>query len=146
MDSLNTVFISYNHKDKKLLESLRRHFATLNGKVEFWDDSKIYAGMKWNEEIKHALNKAKVAVLFISADFFNSKFIMENELPVLLSAEKRGLTILSVILKPCLFELYPQISKFQAMNSPSKTIIQMNEAEREMVWVNLVLRINELLK
>jgi hypothetical protein len=143
--TLSQVFISYSHADKELLKSLKRHFPALKSKVEFWDDSMIYAGMKWKEEIENALDRAKVAILFLSADFFNSKYIMEEELPFLLNAEKQGLTILSVILKPCLFDLYPQISKFQAINSPSKTIIQMTEAEMESTWTSLIIRINELL-
>jgi len=145
MDSVNSVFISYSHKDEKLLKGLKRHFTALNGKVDFWDDSQILAGMKWEKEIKSALSKAKVAVLLISADFFNSSYIMKNELPVLLDAEKKDVKILSVILKPCLFTLYPQLSNFQCINDPSKTVIQMNEAEREIVWMKLITRINELI-
>jgi len=146
MTTSNNVFVSYSHKDQKLLVSLKRHFASLNGKVIFWDDSKISAGMKWKEEISKALENATITILLLSADFFNSQFIMEQELPTLLAAEKEGLMILSVILKPCLFELYPELLKIQAINSPAKTIIQMNEAEREMVWIRLIRRINELIK
>ena len=143
---MSKVFISYSHADSGYLSGLKRHLRSLEGTIEFWDDSKIAAGMKWREEIEKALATARVAVLLISADFFNSKFIMNNELPVLLkSAEANGLVILSVILKPCLFELHPQISRFQALNSPSYTLSQMSEAEKEMVWVKLLLRINELI-
>jgi len=145
MDDLKTVFISYSHKDRELLESLSRHFAPLKNKIDFWDDSKIYAGMKWKQEIDSALKKAKVAVLFLSADFFNSDFIMKNELPFILEAEQNGLTVLSVLLKPCLFQFYEGISQIQFIHDASKSIIQMTEAERELVWTNLILRINDIL-
>lgn len=140
------VFISYSHKDLDMLTSLKRHFAALKGEVEFWDDSKIYAGMKWKMEIENALKRAKIAVLFLSADFFNSTYIMEEELPYLLEAEREGLSILTVVLKPCLLEFYPQVSQFQAINDPSFTIVEMDEAEKEKVWTKLIKRINDLIK
>lgn len=144
-DPLTSVFISYSHADKDILNNLKRHFSALKGRVEFWDDSKILAGMKWRDEITTALKKAKVAILLISADFLNSTFIVDNELPYLLEASNNGTVILNVILKPCMFNLYPDISKFQAINDPSKTIIQMTEAEQETVWTDLISRIHELI-
>lgn len=143
---MSDVFVSYSHEDKEFLKSLKRHFSALRGKVTFWDDSQIYPGMKWKEEIEKALSEAKIAILLISADFFNSNYIMEKELPFLLNAERRGTFILTIIVKPCLFEFYPQISQFQSLNSPEKTIIQMTEAEKEIIWTKLIVRINELIK
>ncbi len=143
---MNKVFISYSHCDTSYLNSLKRHFKPLSKNIDFWDDSRILAGQKWREEIERALSNCKVAILLISADFFNSDFIERVELPKLLSsAENNGTTILSVILKPCLFTEYPEINKFQAINSPSQTVAQMNEYEQEQLWVNLSLRIKQLI-
>ncbi|RNI21793.1 toll/interleukin-1 receptor domain-containing protein [Rufibacter latericius] len=140
----NTVFISYSHLDSNLLKSLKRHFKSLKG-INFWDDSKILAGTRWEDEISKALTDAKVAILMVSADFLNSTYIINKELPVLLeAAETKGLTILTVLLKPCLFDLHPELNKFQAINSPEKTIIEMNESEQEQTWIKLLRRINEL--
>ena len=142
----NKVFISYSHNDKEWLNKFRRHFRPFESKIEFWDDSKINAGQKWKQEIKTAINNTKIAVLLISADFFNSDFITEQELPPLLkAAQEDGATILSVILKPCMFDEYPEISQYQAINSPSNTILQMDEATQELTWVELVKTIKKLI-
>lgn len=141
------VFISYSHDDHYWLTQLRRHFKPFESKIDFWDDSKIKPGGRWKSEIEDAIDDAKVAILLISADFFNSQFITENELPPLLeSAENGGATILSVILKPCMFEEYPGISQYQAINSPNRTLLQMNEADRELTWVELVKQIKSIIK
>ncbi|MDB5223157.1 MAG: toll/interleukin receptor protein [Chitinophagaceae bacterium] len=143
---MSEVFISYSHYDKFFLTDLKKHFKPFINKISFWDDTKILAGEEWEKKIKTALESCKIAILLISADFFNSDFIEKNELPILLdAAEKKGTTILSVILKPCLFSEYPEINKYQAINSPSNSIIQMSEFEREQTWVDLMKRIKNIL-
>ncbi len=93
------------------------------------------------------MNFSKIALLLISADFFNSDFITSNELPKLLSAaEKDGATILSVILKPCLFDEYPEVNQYQAINNPTLPISAMNETDRERTWVELVKQIRDITK
>ena len=79
--------------------------------------------------------KAQAAVLLISADFLASNFILENELPPLLEkAEKEGVKILPVILKPCRFTRDKLLSKFQAVNMPENPISGMSEHESELVY------------
>ncbi len=142
----NKVFISYSHIDKPYLDQLKRHFKPFQNKVDFWDDSRILPGATWKKEIEMAMSEAKIAILLLSADFFNSDFILEKELPSLLkAAQDEGATILSVILKPCLFSEYPEISQYQAINAPSFAIIQMDEAQREMTWVSLVKQVKKIL-
>jgi len=147
MSDKESVFISYSHKDTEWLNMLKRHFKAFEDSITFWDDSKIQTGSKWKENIENAISESRIAILLISADFFNSDFINNEEIPKLLKkAETEGTTILSVILKPCLFNEYPEINQYQAINSPTNTIIQMNEADRELLWVELVTTINGILK
>lgn len=141
------VFICYSNKDKEWLNKLKRHFKPLACKVVFWDKSLIRAGRNRREEIEDTLKKAKIAILLLSVDFFDSDSITTKELPKLLElAEKQGTTILSLILKPYLFEEYPEINQYQAINTPSKTVIQMTEAEQEITFLNLVKEIKNIIE
>jgi hypothetical protein len=142
-----TVFISYSHKDLIFLNQLKRHFASTNQDIEYWDDSKILPGKKWKEEILNKLKKSSVAILLISADFLNSNFITTVEIPELLNrAAKQGLLILTIVLKPCLFEDYPEISQYQAVNSPDNPIIQMTESDQENMWIKTVRAVKRHIK
>lgn len=130
------VFISYSHADKDWLDRLKRHLKPLvrEGRLECWDDSHIRPGDDWKQEIQNALDTAQVAVLLISADFFASDFIDENELPPLLDAAKaKGVRILPVILSASRFARNPDLARFQAVNPPSRPLNDMLPAEQEKV-------------
>jgi hypothetical protein len=142
----NKVFISYSHVDKAYLSDIQRHFKPFLNQIDFWDDTKIQPGQKWKEEIKKAISETKIAILLVSTDFLGSDFIANDELPPLLeAAEKDGAVILTVILKPCLFEEFPLLNQYQAMNAPSKTVYSMDELEREELYVNLVRQTKRIL-
>lgn len=129
----NLVFISYSHADAKWLTRLRVHLKPLerHGTIVPWDDTKIKPGTEWREEIQNALKRARVAVLLVSADFLASDFIATNELPPLLeSAEARGTLILPLILNHCRFEKTEGLSRFQAVNNPSKPLATLDHSAR----------------
>lgn len=145
--SRNTVFISYSHADERWLKRLRVHLRPLErtGKIEVWDDTRITPGTRWRQEIKEALDSAKVAVLLVSADFLASDFIAENELPPLLkAAEKEGTIILPVILSPSVFNDI-SLAQFQSVNAPSKPLLDMTKAQQEEVFVRIAQAIERAL-
>lgn len=142
----STVFISYSHHDRAFLDIIKRHFRPLEDRIEFWDDKRIVPGQEWEHEIKQAIGRAKIALLLLSADFFNSDFILKKEIPPLLeTARKDGATILFIVLKPFVLDEHPAIMKYQGMNAPSKPFIRMDEADREDLCVNLVTQIRDTL-
>ncbi len=134
------VFISYSHKDEQYLERLRIHLKPLEkeGIINVWDDTKIKVGDKWKEEILKALSESAIAILIISADFMNSDFITENELPIILEkAEKEGTRILPVILSPCRFLRDRHLSQFQSLNAPDNPVLEMPVIGQEAIWDKL---------
>ncbi len=143
----NKVFVSYSHLDQEFLTDIQRHFKPFLEIIDYWDDSKILPGQKWKEEIRNAIKETKVAILLVSTDFLGSEFIATDELPPLLkAAEKEGAVILIVILKPCLFEEFPDLSQFQAMNPPNRPVVKMNYNEKEELLVNIVRQTKRILK
>lgn len=140
MSKRTQIFISYSHADSKHLLRLKTHLRPFErqGLIELWADTKIKPGQDWRKEIRGAISRASVAILLVSADFLASDFIAENELPPLLaSAEKDGVKIISVILKTCAFAETPGLARFQAINSPDKPLIAMHAAHREGLWHRL---------
>ncbi len=143
------LFISYSHKDEKWLKRLQVHLKPLErlGTVVRWDDTMIMPGTKWREEIQKAVASAKVVVLLISADFFASDFITTNELPPLLAAaEMEGAVILPIIVSPSWFEQTASLARFQAVNPPSKPLVNMNKGAQEKVFVKAIQAIERVFR
>jgi hypothetical protein len=141
------VFVSYSHKDKDWLELLRTHLTPLirDGLVAIWDDTRIQAGSLWREEIDAALERARVAVLMVSADFLGSAFIRDNELPpLLMAAADDDCHVLPLLLRPSLFQETPELSRFHAVNPDGAPLSQLTEPQREDVLVSLARRIMAL--
>jgi hypothetical protein len=57
------VFISYSHKDAKWLEKLKQFLRPLEDQelIRVWDDTEIRPGSDWLDEIRKALESARVA-------------------------------------------------------------------------------------
>ena len=136
----NQVFISYSREDSMWLNKIKTFLKPFerNDTIHVWEDTRIKTGRDWRQEIENALQKTKIAVLMLSKNFLASDFIINNELPHLLSAaEKNGTIIMPIILKPCNFTRFPDLCKFQSVNKPSKTLVEMDEGEQDRLLSKL---------
>jgi tetratricopeptide (TPR) repeat protein len=135
-----TVFISYSHKDEIWKERLVTHLGVLQqeGLLRTWNDRNINAGEKWFEEIQKGMDEARVAVLLISADSLNSEFIRHKEIPHLLDRrEKEGMTFFPVIVKSCVWDELPWLSRFLARPRDGKPLADFrgNRLETELTKI-----------
>lgn len=134
------VFLCYCRQDLRYASRLRVHLASCQQTTSLtvWDDSQIQVGSLWKNEIASQLSSAHFAVLLVSADFLASPFITTFELPYLLNAAQSGGTrILSVIVRPCLFEESPLVA-FQTVNNLAQPLSQLSSNAREQIWVSVV--------
>ena len=108
------IFVSYSHKDDVEKNSLLSQLGVLEKEELFdiWVDDRIGAGGDWETEIKLAIQQARVAILFVTANFLNSPFILRREVPHLLERfQSEGLLIYPVIAKPCAWDRIEWLKK-----------------------------------
>jgi hypothetical protein len=126
------VFVSYSHRDRAWLDRLDVHLQPLvrdNG-LDVWDDRRIKAGDRWLDEITSALDRAKVAILLVSANFLASEFVSRREIPPLLAAARRGgCRIVPVIVGSCLFHENADLGAYQPINPADRPLASLPEHE-----------------
>jgi len=129
------VFLSYSHKDRKWLDELRTMLSPMvrNSLVGVWWDGDIKPSQQWREEIDQALASARIGVLLVSPNFLASDFIANEELPYLIeAARERRVTLLWILLSPCLYEQTP-LEKIQAAHDICRPLRGLNPTERGAV-------------
>lgn len=144
------VFISYSHHDSEWLDRIRVHLLPLERErsIDIWDDTRIGPGQDWRKEIRRALDTAVCAVLPVSPHFLASEFCSTGEIPNLLrGAGERGVLILPLNVSPCRFQEMPgEISTFQTVNAPSRTLSEMSTPECDRTLVKLAEAIQQCLR
>lgn len=133
------VFISYSHKDEEWKNRLVAHLGVLEQQdlLQTWDDRKINAGADWYNEIRDAMAETPVAVCLISADYLASDFVIKEEVPYLLKRrEEEGMTIIPVLLRPCLWETVKWLAAIQMFPRDGKTVSADFQGQEDVVFAD----------
>lgn len=96
------VFISYSHRDIDLkivlLQSIRQF--EFEGVVESWDDTKLIPGSVLDDSIFDSLDKAHIALLLLTKEYFQSSYCMrEGDRALWLLKEERTIPVPIVLTK-----------------------------------------------
>lgn len=139
------VFISYSNKDKRYFDELITNLKSLEriGRITTWSDNNIEPGAPFMDEIRAALETAKVALLLVSPDFLASDFIHHHELePLLQKAESQGVRLLWVPVRTCAVKDTP-LSRYQAVIPASKPLADMSRAARDKALLEICEQIKQ---
>jgi hypothetical protein len=142
------LFISYSHQDRAWLERLKLHLALLQrrGLVHVWSDTRIGVGDRWREEIESALKESRAAVLLMSPDFLASDFIWDEEMPKLLAHQKKGMAILPLAVRPCVWRIAPELAELQARPSDGWFLSLRTDAEIDLALAEFVYELADRLE
>jgi hypothetical protein len=133
------VFVSYTRADRPWVKRLRSHLAPLEseGRVEVWDEGRMEPGTRWRDEIERAIASSAVVIPLVSADYLASSQIVDEVLPLVIGQARTGRTlVLPVIISPSRFAR-TALAQFQAVNSPSSSLVSKDKDEQEKVFENL---------
>jgi hypothetical protein len=137
------VFVCYAHEDREMKNELCKFLESLKGLgVDSWDDERVGYGDYWRDEIDAAVRRADAAILMVSIDFMNSRFIQESELPALLALQKqKGIKVLIVYIRSVPEGALKSkgLLAFQAFNNPGTALPggENGRADREHVWTQI---------
>jgi hypothetical protein len=146
----NKIFICYAHDDDpKYLEMIQQNLKVMKLEglpIELWSDKHIRPGQIFLEEIKKAIESAKIAILLVSTNFLASDFIQNQELPMILKgAKEEGAHIIPVIIERCRYDKSKDLEAFQAFNRLNKPFETLSKKKLHDKMYELTLVIEEFL-
>jgi hypothetical protein len=140
-----TVFLSYSHQDEDWKAKISGHLRILV-ELEVWDDQQIALGEDWFPAIEAALERARIAILVISADFLTSRFILGEEVPRLLKLrQENGLVVIPVIARPCAWETVDWLASIECFPRNGRALALSRKAMVEQALTNLTLQVKKTL-
>lgn len=120
------IFVSYSHEDRDKLDILLKHLGVLKHQENTspWVDIEgIQIGEDWAKKIEKAIDDAQMAILLISANFLDSEYVREKEVPRLLEKHRKGeLSIFPIIARDCAWQAVDWLSNIQARPIGGKPI------------------------
>lgn len=133
------IFIAFANQDRDVRDKLLRQMNLVKDRLgwNIWSAKEIKAGERWDEEIKQRLKDSEVVILLLSTDFFNSKYIVETELPKVVEKHKKGdCQIIPVIARVChwkdtSFGEYAELGDIQALPVGEKPIMSKGHWDHE---------------
>ncbi|MGB8510176.1 MAG: COR domain-containing protein [Pyrinomonadaceae bacterium] len=141
------IFVSYSHKDERLLNELKTHLSPLQRLklIETWDDREIRAGEDFGEKINDNLERADIIILLISSDFIASDYCYEKEMARALERhEKKEARVVPVIVRAAKWEMIPQLSNLQAIPKNAKPV--RNWASKDTAWKDVSDQIQKMIE
>ncbi len=120
------AFISYSHKDERVLERLHTHLVMLrrDGELNNWYDREILAGGDLDQEISEQLESCCLFLPLISPDFLASDYCYDNEMMRALERHDAGqMRVVPIIIEPCDWKA-SSLKKLKALPRDGKPITE----------------------
>ena len=143
------VFVCFSRKDgEKWLDLVKLHLGPLckAGFVEFFADTEIEVGEDWHERIQQTLSSAALVILLVGPGLFNSDYVVEKELPIIIELfRNKQIELIPVFVATVSQLVAGDLFKIQGINRPEKPLDVLSTAKRNQCMVKLVDKLGEIM-
>jgi internalin A len=141
------VFVSYSHRDERLLNELKTHLSPLERLklIETWYDRRIVAGEDFGQKINENIDSADIILLLVSADFIASNYCYEVEMGRALERhEKEEARLVPVIVRDVDWKVIPELSRLTAVPKDGRPV--RNWPNKDTAWRDVSERVRAILE
>ena len=136
-----SLFISYSREDAREKDSFVTQLRVLEsvGLILVWTDDSLAAGSAWESEIMQAISRANAAILLISAHSLTSQYILNTELPAILTRrEKDGLVLFPIVVKPCAWKKLAWLTKMNVLPRNGRPVWEDTDRQADFAMALIV--------
>ncbi|WCC41728.1 leucine-rich repeat domain-containing protein [Tenacibaculum finnmarkense] len=129
---MKKIFISYSREDVEYKDELRKHLNMLKlfDVADNWSCEDITIG-KWHNQIQQELEESDLVIFMLSINFFNSKYILEQEVQKTMDEIANGSdkNVYSIIVSD-----FPGLELFnkEDMNDKQKSVLELGSYQYGM--------------
>lgn len=140
-NKMKNAIISYSKADLDFVEEFKRTSLgplETDGLLSDWYCTDLVAGKEWDEEIQKRIRECEIAFIMISSNSMNTRYIIENEIKVLLDRFEEGENkplIIPIILKHYHWVTRDNkynLGRFTALPYTAKPVSDFRD--RELAW------------
>ncbi|MEL6866799.1 MAG: toll/interleukin-1 receptor domain-containing protein, partial [Bacteroidota bacterium] len=145
----HSIFVCYSGKDEEWIKRMQVHLAAIlrNNKLDIWTHDDILAGDEIQNSVSEAINKATIAIILVSADFFASDTLYKQLSQLLKRAkEEKSTYIIPIIASPVFVDENEAIFQHNSLNPTDQPLQSLNEAQQEGYMAELTKIVQSLLK
>lgn len=134
------IFIGYSKGDVEYVDELLLHLNPYQkqGEVIVFHDRDMRMGDSWDEELKHQLRTSDVFVCLISPNMLNTAYVVDLELPLAHSLNKK---ILPIVIHECnwtYLNLNDGLNFLSDSNAYKKgKVLSQNKSDRQTEWKDI---------
>ena len=142
------IFVSYAREDEAWLDRILEIFekTTDPRRIAVWTDKELRGGDIWGQEIREALETSDAALLIVSKDFRQSKFIANVELQHLLKLYENNMFRLTWIRIDDVDYAMAFFNYFNAIAGPDPPLKDFSENEQQEILEEAVEEIKRLVQ
>jgi len=133
------VFFCYSHVDEELRDQLEKHLSLIQreGLIKSWHDRKIGAGQEWDDQISVNLDRARLILLLVSADFIASEYCWGIEMTRAMAKHEAGTAhVIPIILRPCDWQNAP-FGKLQALPKDGVPVVSAKWHSQDEAFLDI---------
>lgn len=120
------IFISYSRKDRQFAEELSKQLK-FDNRCKVWYDANLTPGGTWEDEIYSHFCTARIILLLVSPDFFNSDYCTKLEMPAAL--KRSDAIVVPVIIRACNWQRSP-VAKLMVLPKDGKPITEWPDEDQ----------------
>jgi hypothetical protein len=139
-----SIFISYAHEDQRWRNEVSRVLSDV-AQLDFWDDTRIPLGERWEDEIRKAVERSTVVIALVSPSYLASD-LFKGEVESFIQGLSQGRrTFTWICVEACNWQ-QSSLARFQALHDPNEPLSELSSERRTQVLREVTRNLDLLLK